>query len=159
MTHRGWSILEVLVVLAILTVLFALAVLLLRPSPSRHAAVRLAGELTTSRLRALAGGAPTATVIAADGSRWERRVGTPWADAPTTCDSGTVDERFDLTPAFPGVTIVGGSDVGIVWFPTGWGRTCDGGAVFNRRFVVSGPRARHAVVVSSAGRVRWEREP
>ena len=157
MAPRGWSILEMLVVLAILALLFALGVALLRPPPSRHAAVRLAGALTTARLRALAGGAPTALVVAADGASWERRVGTPWSDATATCRDGSVDERLDLTPTFPGVTIASGSEAGIVWFPTGWGRTCDGGAVFNRRIVLSGPRARHAVVVSSAGRVRWER--
>lgn len=158
MTPRGWSLLEILVVLAILAILFALGLAVLRPPPSRHAAVRLAGELTAARLRALAGGVPTAVVVAADGTGWERRVGPPWADAPTTCATGSIDDRLDLV-LFPRVSIASGLDAGIVWFPTGWGRSCDGGAVFNRRIVLSGPRARHAVVVSSAGRVRWERQP
>ena len=159
MTPRGWSVLEILVVLAILAVVFGLALMLLRPPSSRHAAVRLAGELTNARLRALAGGAPTAVIVALDGASWERRIGIPGADAPMTCNGGTIDGRLDLARSFPGVTVSSGSDAGIVWFPTGWGRTCDGGAVFNRRIVLSGPRARHAVVVSSAGRVRWERQP
>ena len=159
MTPRGWSILEILVVLAILAIVFALGMAVLRPPPSRHAAVQLAGALTTARLRALAGGAPTALVVAADGRSWERRVGAPSSDAATTCGAGVVDDRLDLTPTFPGVVVASGAEAGIVWFPTGWGRTCAGGAVFNRRIVLSGPRANHAVVVSSAGRVRWERYP
>lgn len=153
----GWSLVEMLVVIAILAVLAGIGMALMRPSPSRHAAVLLATELTAARLRALAGGAPTAVV--ADGpSDVRRRVGAPWDDAPSTCTAGRIDASTDLA-SFPGVVIASGLDDGIVWFPTGWGRTCSGAGVYNRRIVIAGPRRSHAVIVSSAGRVRWEVVP
>lgn len=158
LTSRGLSLLELVVVLGIIGVLAAIGFTLLRPHAARHAAIALASELTAARLRALASGAPTALQLSDDQRQVVRTTGSPWDDAPTTCADGQEEGRVDLG-RYPRVTVTSGLAAGIVWFPTGWGRTCDGGGVYNGRIVVTGARSSYAVVVSSAGRVRWERLP
>lgn len=152
---RGATLIELLVLLTILAILSGIAMALTRPSMARHVAIALASELTAARLEALAGGAPTAVVLAPDGRSIERRRGSVGGGAAGACGGDARDGGIDLR-AYPQVSVTDGLDRGVVWFPAGWGRSCDGGGVYNSRILVADRGARYAVVVSSAGRVRWE---
>lgn len=152
---RGVSLLELIVVLAIIGILLGIGYALLRPNPARHAAIALASELTAARLQALAAGMPVAVLLSTDRRTVFRKAGAVGEDADQVCASGAVAHRLDWG-RFPRVELTSGLERGIVWFPTGWGRACGGGGVYNDRIELAGPAARYAVVVSSAGRVRWE---
>lgn len=157
-SDRGFHLLELIVVMAIVAILAGIGFVLVRTTPARQAAIALASEIGAARLDALSGGMPTAVVLSSDSRSFERRAGTPWDDAASTCDGGSVTHRLELA-RFPRVAVATGFERGIVWFPAGWGRSCDGGGVYNGTVVLAGPRTSYAVVTSSAGRVRWEPVP
>lgn len=149
---EGFTLLELLVVMAVVAVLTSLAVGAARPSSEARAAEALRALLLSARHEALLRGRSVAVVQAPDG--FESRA---QAVSTAECGSGAVVGHVDLSQ-HAGVRVTAGwAAGGVVWLPTGSGRTCTGAGVISSTVVLSGPRGTAAVVVSSLGRVRVER--
>jgi Tfp pilus assembly protein FimT len=131
----GLSMLELLIALLALGVLW-LAGGWGHPSSVDRAAHQLAHELNLTRWRAVAQGAPQALMH------------TACAGAAHTMRPSVVQQWVRTFPSR-----------GLMFTATGLPRTCDGGGVGNATIALEHAGRGARVVVSSLGRVRWEKVP
>jgi prepilin-type N-terminal cleavage/methylation domain-containing protein len=153
----GFTLIEVLVVLALLGSVAGIGLTFARPATDLRAATALRSVLLWARAEALWQGSSVAVRELPLGVGYEVRRLTDGVDS---CDSGEVIGRL-LLAEHPGVRIAAGfgSREGLVWLATGSGRSCDGGGVISATIVLQSPLGSSRVVVSSLGRVRAERVP
>jgi len=128
MNARGMSLVELLVVIAVLALCLSLALAFARPSHALRAAEASRAAILWARANALWRGEAVSVTELPGGA-------------------GLV------------VRLEAGLPRGIVWLPSGSGRTCDGGGVVSATLRLADARRRVAVVVSSLGRVRLEVGP
>ncbi len=148
----GLTLLEMLLVLALVAVAAGAVALALRPAAELRAAQALRGLLIAARHEALLRGASVAVVGSTLGF-----VATAQAGDGAEC-AGGVDLAGLRLAEHPGVRVVSAWPTGgVVWLPSGSGRTCAGGGVISSTVVLEGVRGSAAVIVSSLGRVRVER--
>ena len=76
-------------------------------------------------------------------------------DPANPCAAGTVLTRV-LLAEFPGVRLEAGLPRGLVWLPSGSGRSCAGGGVISGTMVLADGRASVRLIISALGRVRLE---
>lgn len=155
LTHdRGLSLVEVLVLLAVLGIVAAISFAAVRPSFELRAARAVRSMILQARAEAMWTGSPVAVIELPDGRGFVAdRLALP------ACADGKTITTLHLAE-FPGVRLVDGLRTGgLYWLPTGGGRTCSGGGVISDTLVLGGPRGSAAVIVSSLGRVRLERRP
>ena len=76
--------------------------------------------------------------------------------ASELCSGGQVLRSLDLSE-YRGVTL-GPPGNGLVWLPTGYGRTCLGGGAFNQTITLMRGGLEARIFVSRAGRLRTEVE-
>ena len=152
MRRAGFSLIETLVLLAVLGALLAVAAAYARPDDSRRAAESLRSAVLWGRANAIWRGVSVAVTEApAGGGFVVRAAATPAAP----CGEGTELASVRLSQ-HPGVRLEAGLPRGLVWLADGSGRSCDGGGVISATVRFVGPRRAHHVVVSSLGRVRIE---
>lgn len=150
--QAGVSLLELVTVIAILAVCAGLAAWLW-PSPLGPATAALRGLVLQGRLEAVARGEGVAVVYDAPQREYRLLHRPEAAGIADACSGGTILARLPLTD-YRGVAA--GTHAAFVWLPTGLGRTCAGGGVFNQTLVLSRGRLEGRVIVSRAGRVRSE---
>lgn len=152
---RGLTINELLVVMAIIAILGGLVVSFARPSTEVRAANALKSLLLFARAQALwQGVAVSVTQLPLGGGFAVART-----QAGAGCAGGTVTSRLLLSD-FPGVRLASGfADGGLVWLPSGSGRSCDGDGVISATLRLNGFRGAAELIVSSLGRVRVRRLP
>lgn len=151
----GYTLLELLVVLAILGFL-AVWAHQARPSRVGEALVALRSQVLQARFEAIERNEAVA-VVYGSAQRSFRTLATGELGLPDGCESGEVLRTVDLAD-FPGVAMAGGLERGLVWLPSGSGRTCSGGGVFNQTITLKDAVREGRVIVSRAGRVRSELE-
>jgi prepilin-type N-terminal cleavage/methylation domain-containing protein len=148
----GLTLLELLVALAVVAILTAIGWTVFRPPLSSRVAMELARLVRSARWAAVLDERP-AILLARDGGRSI----VVLRDGGWRCDA-----------AAPGTLAweAGGRRVVVAWpvrgvafGPDGFPRSCHGDGVGAATVVVSDGAASAAVVVSSLGRVRWERRP
>lgn len=153
--YRGYTLLETLVVLAILAILLGLA-FQLRPSHLSAAAAAVRTQLMHARFEAIEQNLPVAVVFDEERQQFTTlllRDGTAFPG----CSGGDTLHTVSLRD-YRGVRALSVPDKGLVWLPSGSGRTCSGSGAFNQTLRL-GERGRTAkVIVSRAGRVRVEVE-
>lgn len=143
------TLVEIVVVLAVLASVAAGAVLAFRPSQAKVDAATYATALRSSRLAAL-GSHPIAVAWNAERGRFETIL---------------EDDRCLRPPSVtwqpsPGTSVTRASVAGVVWLPDGTGRTCRGAGVYGGRVRFEDRRGTAwDVVVASSGRIRIERVP
>lgn len=147
----GFTLPELLVVLAILGVLSGVALVLSRPAAAGLAARGVRGLLLWARVEALLGGHGMAFHYDPVTRAFTVRAGE-------TCSAGDAERSLRLAD-YPGVRVSATLARGLVWLPSGAGRDCAGGGVFNGSLVLSDARRSVRVVVSRTGRVRLETVP
>jgi len=153
---RGFTLVEALLVLAVLGVLAGLGVVTARPALEMRAARAVRALLLHARVEAMWTGAPVAVVELPGGAGLAARA----SGAVPVCDSGGRTLATVRLRDFPGVTLARGlRSGGLYWLPSGSGRDCDGGGVISGTLELRGPFGSAAVVVSSLGRVRVEAGP
>ncbi len=152
----GFTLAEVLVVLAVLGVAASLGLASARPSPEGRAARAVRSLFVQARVLAMWSGAPVAVVELPGGAGFAAgRV----AAGEGGCGAGEALAAVRLRD-FPGVDVVQGLwSGGLYWLPSGSGRACGGGGVVSGTVVLRGPRGAASVIVSSLGRVRVEAGP
>ena len=151
--RAGLSLLEIVIVLAVLAILAGL-VAWQWPSPLGPATGALRNLVSQGRLEAVVRNEPVAVVLDAALGEYQLRHAAGASALADVCMEGPVLARLPLSD-FRGVR-PGPFRAGIVWLPTGYGRTCTGGAVFNSTIQLSHGAQQGRVIVSRAGRVRTE---
>lgn len=117
-----------------------------------RAANALRALLTSARHEALLRGHSVAVVQVPGGF-----VSRSLSSSEAQCVGGAELGRLSLSD-HQGVQVVESwPSGGLVWLPSGSGRTCAGGGVISSTVALQGWRGSAAVVVSSLGRVRVER--
>ena len=152
----GFTLVELVIVLSLLAAT-GLLVALNWPSPLGPASSALRNFVSQARLEAVARNEPIAVVFDAVTGQYQQRHALDGSYRPAElCGSGQVLRSLDLSD-YRGVTLGPGGS-GLIWLPTGYGRTCLGGGAFNQtiRLMHRGLEAR--IFVSRAGRVRSEVE-
>lgn len=149
----GYTLIELLIVLAILGLVSAW---LLHGRNSRvpAAVVALRTQLLQARFEAIERNAPVAVVYSANEATFRvRLVGELGFEEG--CRAGTELGTLRLAD-FPGVEVRQVPSKGLVWLPSGSGRTCSGSGAFNQTISLADSTREARVIVSRAGRVRSE---
>lgn len=148
------TLLELLLIMALVSVLAAITLTFWRPNGAMLAAAEVRTTLLWARANALWRGVPVSVTQEGDAELLIRQ--TDPAHAP--CEGGVEIERLDIG-SHPGVRLVAGLPRGLLWLPDGSGRTCSGGGVISATLKLQGSRGGANVIVSSLGRVRVEPRP
>lgn len=155
--RSGFTLIEVLVCLAVVSVLLGIGFSLARPTFDHRAATATRSLLLWARAEAIWRGAPVAVTELPLGAGFIARL---LPAGTSDCDAGDAAGSMLLVD-HPGVRITQGfgGRRGIVWLATGSGRSCSGGGVISSDLRLAGLTGASHVVISSLGRVRVEREP
>lgn len=153
MNRRAFTMIELLVVLALLAACFSVATAVSRPSHAWRAARSLRATLLWARTEAMWRGEAVSVTELDGGAGLTVRM-APGAE----CAAGPELAAARLGE-HPGVRLAAGLPRGVVWLPSGSGRSCNGGGVISATILVADQRSEVAVVVSSLGRVRLEERP
>lgn len=149
---RGFTLIELLVALAVLAILTSVGLAVTRPSHSARAAQAVRTAILWARTEAIWRGVPVSvTEVAGQGGFAVRLAANPAAP----CSGGAALTQVALAE-FPGVRLVAGLPRGLVWLPSGSGRTCSLGGVISSTIELTDARASARVVVSALGRARLE---
>ena len=155
--RSGFTLIELLVCLAVIGSLAGIGLRFARPANDLRAATALKTLLLWARSEAMWQGSSVAVSELPLGAGYEvRRL----AAGSNDCHSGEVMGRL-LLVEHAGVSLAAGfgSRTGLLWLPTGSGRSCDGGGVISTSITFRSLGGSSRVVVSSLGRVRVERVP
>ncbi len=148
----GLTLLEILIVLALVAAVGAVGLRAGRPSGGRQAASAVRSLLVWGHLQALWSGVDVA-VVPVPGGMVARA-----ADGGDACAGGR-RLRTLAWSTFAGVRPQVELRAGIVWRAVGGALSCAGGGVISGSVVLADARRRYRIVVSSLGRVRVERLP
>lgn len=151
----GFTLVEVVVVLAVVGVVVTGGVRLLRPNAALRAADAARAFLLWGRLEAMWSG--RAVAVIPEGATGLEARSDAASEGIGAC-GGTPKRSLDLA-RLGRARVLEPLRVGVVWLPTGGARSCDGGGVISGRMVVGDRARRVAVIVSSLGRVRVETLP
>lgn len=139
-------------VLAVLGVLLSLAHAFARGSPVLRAARSVRSAVLWARTEALWRGAPVAVTELPGAAGLLVSLA---ADPGSPCAGGARLTNVAFSE-HPGVRFTVGLPRGLVWLPSGSGRSCSGGGVISATMELTDGRRVARVVVSALGRVRLE---
>jgi len=147
-TRPGTTLLETIVVLAVLAIVLALVWAAWTPSAARRTARGYLQTVQGARIAALAG-TPASVRWDPDRHAFLVRHG----------DAGCGGDPRGLFAPVPPVAVTRRLRDGVAWLPDGTGRACSGGGVFGGRVRFEDRRSAWDVVVASTGRLRLEAAP
>ncbi|MBX3139984.1 MAG: GspH/FimT family pseudopilin [Trueperaceae bacterium] len=150
--RTGATLAELLLVIAVLGALASVALAVSRPSHTTRAARAVRSALLFGRAEAMWRGAAVSVTELPGAAGLVVR-----AAASEAAPCGAGDELFRVSLAeHAGVRLSRGLPRGIVWLPSGSGRSCEGGGVISATLELTDGRSTVAVVVSALGRARLE---
>lgn len=150
----GYTLLELLLVLAMVG-LFVGWTMAARPGRLDGALASLRGQVVQARFEATLRNAPVAVVYRPAERSFITLAGE--AGSFDVCEVGAEVSRLQIAE-FAGVEVESVPSAGLVWLPSGNGRTCSGAGVFNQTIVLMERGREGRVIISRAGRVRTEVE-
>lgn len=163
-TRAGFTLLEMLIVIAIMGIFMALGVPMLRPPSSYLFANDLKAMIQQARFEAIKRNTPVAVAWNDNDKAYTTRFdesNTTFAAFSTLCtapvNSGGSVKIINTKRAsdYRSVSVsTPTAPNGIVWLPTGLARSCTGSGLSNRTITINDGRKPHYVVISSAGRIR-----
>lgn len=125
-----------------------------RPSRLSAAVVALRSQLLQARFEAIESNSPVAVVYREADDTFVTLAAAGMA-IEDTCVSGEALMRLEVK-AYRGVRVKSVPEKGLVWLPSGTGRTCSGAGAFNQTIALLDSAREARVIVSRAGRVRSE---
>ena len=152
--NRGFSLLELIIVMAMLAIFLAIGFTQMRPPSSRVFANDLKIQIQQARYEAIKRNRPVAVVWEASTQRFTTRLNLANPTLPLACSGSTVLVTKQGAD-YPGLNISSqlASGAGVVWLPNGQARRCDGGLPEPTRTTVSDHRATRFVDITLTGRV------
>ncbi|MEX2536133.1 MAG: GspH/FimT family pseudopilin [Trueperaceae bacterium] len=149
----GYTLLELLLVLGLLG-LFASWTFQMRPSNVGQAIVALRSQIVQARFEAIERNSPVAVVYRSEDLVF-LTLAVGHLDIGEGCLAGEELGRLRLEE-FRRVRVKNDPLSGLVWLPSGTGRTCSGSGAFNQTIALVDHKREARVIVSRAGRVRSE---
>ena len=123
-----------------------------RPGRLGGAVAALRSQIAAARFEAIQRNVPVAIVVK---DMQDSFLTLASSGVGPVCEEGAEVARLDLGE-FPGVEVESVPPGGLVWLPSGSGRTCSGSGAFNQTIVLSEGKRTGRVIVSRAGRIRSE---
>lgn len=152
--RAGTSILELIIIVAVLGILLAVGFVQLRPPAARAFGNDVKSQVEQARFEAVKRNQPVAVQFA-DG-RLFTSLDTSDLRVVASCspDATVIVQRF--AGSYGNVTVTPDSSWGVVWLPSGQGRTCDGSPAIGSTLRIDDGRTVTRVTVSDGGRVSVE---
>lgn len=154
--RQGLTIIELLVVIAVLGVLLSVSVTFINPPNTRVFAGEVKAAASQSRYEAVKRNRPVAFTWDSDAREFVTRFDDASRQVPDTCDGDTVLTTKSATQyRSMAVTtdMIGG---GIVWLPSGQGRTCNGAPISGNTIDISDGSNSRSVTIAAGGKVSIE---
>jgi prepilin-type N-terminal cleavage/methylation domain-containing protein len=148
--RRGFSVVEVVVVLGVLGILFSIGPVLMRPPAARVFANDVASAIRQARFEAIKRDVAIAVVWDAQTRRLETRLTD---EVTASCGTGASLLRSHDALVYGNVTLatdLGGN--GLLWFPNGMTRACDGTLAVGA-LTIRDARATFSVSITPTGKV------
>lgn len=151
--RRGFSLIELLIVLAVVGTLLAVGFVAVRPPASRVYANDVRALIQQARFEAVKLNVPVAIVWDVSDSSFV--VGTGTVAAPCAIDT---ELSRASSSEYPRLTVDPGFEEGggLVWLPSGQARSCDYGTYVETIAYVDDGRVEREITVSLTGRVTIE---
>ena len=156
---RGFTVLEVVITLAVLSIVFGFAAINTRPPAARAVSSEFRNVMQQARFEAVRVNRPVA-VVWLEGPRQLVTRSQSAADEASICDNIAGQIIVADFTRYPRVAIVPdlGVDAALVWLPSGQARTCTLAPMPNDRIAqIEDDREAFDVTVSVAGLVTRER--
>lgn len=151
--RHGFTVIEMLIAVAIAGILLAIGVVNLQAPSARLFANDLKAQIEQARFEAIRRNAPVAVRWEAAAGRFATRLDPTSTRVQDTCDGATVLVTRQLNE-YRNVTVdVSDWTGGVVWLPSGQGRTCTGAPAIGGEIEVTDGRTTRVVAVSVGGRV------
>lgn len=155
--QAGFTLLEMLIVIAIMGILLALGVPMLRPPSAYLFATDLKAMIQQARFEAIKRNSPVAVIWDSTDKTFTTRfdaANTTFADPSTACTSTSPPLNTKRASDYRNLSIsTNMSGNGIVWLPTGSARECSNN-LGNSRITIDDGKKPFYVFVSMGGRVR-----
>ena len=151
-SRDGFTLVEALVVLAVLAILIGVSAMTLRQPQARLLANDLKVVFQQGRYEAIKTNRPIAVVFNETSDTVEVRLAPASQDPSSQCGGTTVVRSRD-TSEYPQADItLESTSNGIVWLPSGQARDCDGSIASGIRLRIADVRTSASVVVHPTGR-------
>lgn|SRR5690606_33442450 len=151
--RRGFSTIELLIAIAILGTLLAMVYPMLRPPEARVMANELKAMLQQARYESIKRNQPVAFVWIPDTQVFETRFNSAAATATTACTGDTAISTKAVSEFRDISVTVNLPTNGIVWLPTGQGRSCSGGPMVTSDVVIRSSATQLTVEATMGGKV------
>ena len=152
----GVTVMEMLIVIAIAGILLGIGVVRVQPPESRLFANDVKAQIEQARYEAIRRNGPVAVVWEAGPERFATRLDPNDPTVGSTCNGPLVLQSRALSD-YRSVELISGASGawsgGVVWLPSGQGRTCNGGPAIGGTITITDGRTTHVVEVSVGGRV------
>lgn len=157
--RAGFTLLELLIVIAIMGIFMALGVPMLRPPSSYLFANDVKAMIQQARFESIKRNVPVAVVWSDSAKTFTTQFHPTDSQISQACDStGTEKLRVKNLTEYRNLNVTSAFQTsGLVWLPTGLGRQCTGGAMMNGTTITDG-RVAYRIVTSSAGRVQIQKQ-
>ena len=153
-SSSGFSLIEILIVLAIVGVLLGLSSVIFRPPSVRVFANDLSHQIQQGRFEALKRNRPVSVIY--NGTSFETRWDSSSPTVTAACSGDTVvqTKRFEDYPQLS-VTPDFVSGEGIVWLPSGQARSCSNTTFQAQNVVLSNGRSSLTMRLATNGKVTF----
>lgn len=152
---HGLSLLEALIVIAVLGALLAIGVPRLSTPAARMFANDIKAQIEQARFEAIKRNAPVAVVLEATSQTFVTRLDPSDASVTATCSGDLILQERD-TSDYKGVAIDTEASTwsgAVVWLPSGQGRACNGSPSIGGEIVVVDGSTTRRVELTVGGRV------
>lgn len=151
--RRGFSTIELLIAMAVLGTLLAMTYPLLRPPEARLMANELKAMLQQARYESIKRNQPVAFVWISEDESFQTRYNSAADTATAACTGDATISTKALTEYRDVSVTVNIPTNGIVWLPTGQGRSCTGGPMVTSDVVVESGSTMLTVEATMGGKV------
>jgi len=151
--QRGFTVIEMLIAVAIAGILLAVGFVNLQAPAARLFANDVKAQIEQARFEAIRRNAPVAVVWEAGAGRFATRLEPATPTVVAACGGSQVLQTR-LPTEYRNVTVDASAwPGGVVWLPSGQGRTCTGAPAIGGDIAITDGRSTRVVEVSVGGRV------